>query len=137
MPTLYLIRGVPGSGKSTFAKELYVKLNYGLRDAVVHAEADNYMTDGFGNYVYDPNSLPYAHGRCQWLAEEGLKTNRDVIVSNTSTTEKEVKVYKYLADKYNATFVSLIVENRHGGVNQHGVPEEKIQQMKQRFSIKL
>jgi hypothetical protein len=31
----------------------------------------------------------------------------------------------------------VIVENRHGGVNQHGVPEDKIQLMKDRFEIKL
>jgi hypothetical protein len=29
------------------------------------------------------------------------------------------------------------VENRHGGVNQHGVPEEKLEQMKNRFEIKI
>jgi hypothetical protein len=32
---------------------------------------------------------------------------------------------------------SIIVENRHGGVNQHGVPDEKLQQMNDRFEIKL
>jgi hypothetical protein len=29
------------------------------------------------------------------------------------------------------------VENRHGGVNEHGVPEDKLQIMKDRFNIKL
>jgi hypothetical protein len=32
---------------------------------------------------------------------------------------------------------TIVVENRHGGVNQHGVPEEKLEQMKGRFEIKL
>jgi hypothetical protein len=32
---------------------------------------------------------------------------------------------------------TVVVENRHGGVNQHGVPEEKLEQMKNRFEIKL
>jgi hypothetical protein len=31
----------------------------------------------------------------------------------------------------------LIVENRHGGVNEHGVPEEKLVQMKNRFEVQL
>jgi hypothetical protein len=31
----------------------------------------------------------------------------------------------------------LIVENRHGGINEHGVPEEKLVQMKNRFEISL
>jgi hypothetical protein len=30
-----------------------------------------------------------------------------------------------------------VVENRHGGTNVHNVPEDKIEQMKNRFSIKL
>jgi hypothetical protein len=32
---------------------------------------------------------------------------------------------------------SIIVENRHGGVNEHGVPEDKIELMRNRFEIKL
>ena len=42
-----------------------------------------------------------------------------------------------LAEKYGYRVHSLIVENRHGGVNEHGVPEEKLEQMKNRFEIKL
>jgi hypothetical protein len=45
--------------------------------------------------------------------------------------------YYDLAEKYGYRVYSLIVENRHGGVNEHGVPEEKLEQMKQRFEIKL
>jgi len=29
------------------------------------------------------------------------------------------------------------VENRHGGVNQHNVPEDKLKIMKDRFEVKL
>jgi hypothetical protein len=42
-----------------------------------------------------------------------------------------------LADEYGYRVYSLIVENRHGGVNEHGVPEEKLEQMKTKFKIKL
>jgi hypothetical protein len=31
----------------------------------------------------------------------------------------------------------LIVENRHGGVNEHGVPAEALERMKNRFEISL
>jgi hypothetical protein len=31
----------------------------------------------------------------------------------------------------------MIVENRHGGKNNHGVPDEKVEVMKNRFQIKL
>jgi len=32
---------------------------------------------------------------------------------------------------------SIIVENRHGGKNVHGVPEDKVEIMRNRFEIKL
>jgi hypothetical protein len=60
-----------------------------------------------------------------------------VTVSNTFTQEWEMDYYFDLAKKYGYRVYSLIVENRHGGVNEHGVPEEKLLQMKNRFQVKL
>lgn len=60
-----------------------------------------------------------------------------VIVHNTFTTEKEIKPYQELAEKYSYTLISLIVENRHGNESIHDVPETTIGKMKNRFSIKL
>jgi hypothetical protein len=45
--------------------------------------------------------------------------------------------YFELAKQYGYMVNSIIVENRHGGVNQHGVPADKLEQMKNRFEIKL
>jgi hypothetical protein len=45
--------------------------------------------------------------------------------------------YFKLAEKYQFKVVSLIVENRHGGKNVHGVPDDKLEIMKNRFEIKL
>jgi hypothetical protein len=42
-----------------------------------------------------------------------------------------------LAKKYDYRVTSIICENRHGGVNEHGVPEDKLEMMKNRFQIKL
>lgn len=129
---LYLIRGVPGSGKSTFANDLK---SAGIVSAVI--EADDYFTDNCGNYNFDASRLFLAHKQCQEITKSMLAYGKNVAVSNTSTTEKEVETYQKIADEYGATFVSIIVENRHSGKNEHNVPEEKIQQMRQRFSIKL
>ena len=57
------------------------------------------------------------------------------VVGPTSSGKSEFAVK--LAKKYNYQVVSLIVENRHGGVNQHGVPDEALTRMKDRFEIKL
>lgn len=132
MPTLYLIRGLPGSGKSSFARELYAA-------GIVRAafEADNFFYNVRGDYNFDPAQLHQAHLKCQNDTEAYLMRGFSVAVSNTSTTEKEVAVYKKLAEKYNAKFVSIITENRHEGKNVHGVPADKLTAMQNRFSIKL
>lgn len=132
-PTLYLIRGVCGAGKSSFAESLYWKH---LVFAVL--EADQYFVDSeTGEYHFNPNLIAEAHRDCQNRAKMHLKMGNDIAVSNTSTTEREVQVYAKIAEECNAKFVSIVVENRHGSKSIHNVPEEKIQQMKNRFSIKL
>jgi hypothetical protein len=60
-----------------------------------------------------------------------------IVVSNTFTQEWEMDAYYKLAEKYGYKVFSIIVENRHDGVNQHGVPAEKLEQMKNRFEVKL
>lgn len=130
-PILYLIRGVPGSGKSTFAKDL---VDSGLADRWL--EADQYFMC-LGKYLFDASKLKTAHEWCQTATKFTLMQERSVVVSNTSTTEKEVAVYQQIAKDYGATFVSLIVENRNDTKNVHNVPEEKIKQMKDRFHVKL
>ena len=60
-----------------------------------------------------------------------------IVVSNTFTTEKEMKPYYKLAEQYGYRVHSLIVENRHGGINEHNVPDETLEKMKKRFEIKL
>jgi hypothetical protein len=46
-------------------------------------------------------------------------------------------IYFGLANQYGYKVFSIIVENRHGGVNEHGVPADKLKQMEERFEIKL
>jgi hypothetical protein len=60
-----------------------------------------------------------------------------IVVSNTFTQEWEMDNYYKLAERFGYRVYSVIVENRHGGVNEHGVPEEKLEQMKNRFEINL
>lgn len=123
---LFLLRGLPGSGKSTLAKSV----------GGFHIEADQFfMVDG--EYKFDASKLKWAHELCGMECERAMKDGIKVVVSNTFTQEWEMKPYFELAEKYGYRVYSLIVENRHGGVNEHGVPEEKLEQMKNRFEIKL
>lgn len=48
-----------------------------------------------------------------------------------------MKPYLDMAEIYGYRVVSLVVENRHGNSSVHGVPEETMKKMEDRFSIKL
>jgi hypothetical protein len=48
-----------------------------------------------------------------------------------------MRPYFELAKNYGYKVFSVIVENRHGGTNQHGVPEEVLTKMCERFEITL
>jgi hypothetical protein len=106
-------------------------------------EADKYfMVDG--EYKFDASKLKDAHESCRALVETYMKDSlmndqfyREIAVSNTFTQEWEMQPYFDLAKQYGYMVFSIIVENRHGGSNQHGVPAEAIQRMKDRFNVKL
>lgn len=129
---LYLIRGIPGSGKTSLATTLMTLHNY----EAIHCEADKYFYYS-GEYVFNPTKLKQAHQHCQGMCEQGMKEGKVVIVSNTTTTEKEVSVYTELAKRYEYELISLVVENRHGSDSAHNVPQDVIDKMKKRFSVKL
>lgn len=125
---LYIVRGIPGSGKSTFAKTLGGQ----------HYEADMYFIDEEGNYNFDVTKIKDAHQWCQSFVETDMVLEYPkIVVSNTFTQEWEMEPYFKLAKEYGYKTFSIVVENRHGGVNQHGVPQDKLQMMKDRFQIKL
>lgn len=144
---LIILRGVSGSGKSTVAEllaDIGVAPLYGSREGVIVKDRpvsiccadDFFMKDG--EYKFNPAALGIAHKVCKDKCEKAMKAGEErVIVANTSTTEKEINPYIALAEEYGYMVISLIVENRHGGQNVHGVPSEALDKMVGRFAIKL
>jgi predicted kinase len=132
MKELILLRGCPGSGKSTLAKMLVGDKEYR------HKEADMYFVDSEGNYKFEPSKIKDAHAWCQEEVDFLMRYEHSpVVVSNTFTQEWEMTAYNELAEKYGYRVHSIIVENRHNGVNEHGVPADKLEAMKNRFEIEL
>lgn len=132
MKQLILLRGLPGAGKSTLAKLLVGDKSY------CHKEADMFFVDREGNYEFEPSKIKDAHAWCKEETRFLLRLEHSpVVVSNTFTQEWEMDAYFELAEEFGYQVFSLVVENRHGGMNVHGCPEDKIEQMRNRFEIEL
>jgi predicted kinase len=132
MKELFLLRGLPGAGKSTLANSI----------EAYHVEADMFFVHGVTNeYKFDASKLGKAHEWCQSVVDVCMSDKlRKIAVSNTFTMEWEMQPYFDLAEKYGYRVYSLVVENRHGeseNTNIHKVPKEKIDSMRERFQIKL
>ena len=135
MKALYLLRGLPGCGKTTLAEQLTGMAPIGT--AAMFA-ADDFFTQEDGRYGFDPKRLPQAHVQCQVNVKLAMAQYLEtIVVHNTCTTEWEIKPYLDLADEFGYQVFSLVVENRHGNRNIHDVPEEALARMRGRFSIQL
>lgn len=140
--TMILLRGVPGSGKSTYAQKLMERLNsmFGLR--VIKCSADDYFIDIAGNYNFDRTKLGSAHGQCKFSAAKGCRSGNDlVVIDNTNTTHKEMKPYKEIAKEYGYRVLTRVIGDLDGESikvyakrNIHGVSLEAIQRMADRFA---
>ena len=132
---LILLRGLPGSGKSTLAK---IILQVRSTDEPEILSADDFFENSDGEYNFDSTKLKEAHNYCQFRCSERMRQQKArIVVANTFTQEWEMDEYYKMAERYNYRVHTVIVENRHGNENVHGVPEDKLQQMKERFQIKL
>ena len=121
---IFLIRGLPGSGKTTFAKR-YVQSHPDF----VHIESDSWF-ESDGVYKFKPE-LTLAHRYCALRCEDLVKQGRNVIVSNTFMHARECMPYFVIAKKYDIDINIMICMGEYGSI--HGIPPEKVEQMKLRF----
>ncbi|ELA8085001.1 TPA: ATP-binding protein [Vibrio vulnificus] len=119
--TLTLVRGLPGSGKSTYAKIL---------DAIL-VEADQFFIDKNDNYQYDPALIKNAHAWCQLETKRLLRAGFDVVVANTFVKNWEMSFYKSLADEMNVLFEVIEINGKYQNI--HGVPDAVIARMSKQF----
>lgn len=122
MKTLYIVRGLPGSGKSTYAKSL----------GIPHFEADMYFSLD-GEYKFRPWRLKQAHEWCiDQVIDTLLRTDSDVVVSNTFTTMRELTPYLEFRHVYAGLKIGVVeVKTQYESV--HGVPEATMAKMKARW----
>ena len=136
--TLVLLRGLPGSGKSTVAKLIARTLTTAGLSYVI-CSADSYFVGEDGIYCFDPCKLGAAHNKCRADAGESMLAGIDyVIVDNTNTTKREMQPYKELADEFGYTVKCQTVGNLtdidiYAERCIHNVPLETIEKMAKRF----
>lgn len=115
LPRLVLIRGMPGSGKTTKA------MGY-VNDGYMHLEADQFfLVDG--KYHFDADKLPEAHAWCLDQALEALGSGEFVCVANVFATVEDIKPYTELDVDYQ------VVEANYPGQSIHQVPPAKLRAM--------
>tara|TARA_R100001086_G_scaffold180400_8_gene100229 strand:+ start:5346 stop:5747 length:402 start_codon:yes stop_codon:yes gene_type:complete len=118
MARLILVRGLPGSGKSTFARFL----------GLYHIEADMFYLDDDDNYCFNPARIKDAHVWCQNGAKEAIAAGMDTVVSNTFTQNWEMRPYFQMG----AESVTVVTcEGDFGSI--HNVPSDVIAAMKERW----
>ncbi|EGQ7683695.1 AAA family ATPase [Vibrio vulnificus] len=118
---LTLLRGLPGSGKTTYASNMKAVL----------IEADQFFIDQFGEYKFNPKLIKDAHAWCQLETKRNLNAGRDVVVANTFIKLWETKFYQELARTMTITFEIIELNGRYPNV--HGVPPATIERMASQF----
>lgn len=116
-----------GSGKTTFA---------GIVSRAICCADDWFMRDG--KYTWKAENVGIAHAWCQRKCRRFMKKQiGQIVVANTSTTEKEMIPYVDLAEQFGYRVFTVITESRHGNKSIHNVPESTLEKMRARFNICL
>jgi predicted kinase len=120
---LLLIRGLPGSGKTTLAKILAPN---------TRVAADDFFTTN-GRYEFDAGKIGEAHAWCQRIAEQMMKRWEPVVaVHNTFSQPWEAEPYHQLAGEYGYSVFIIEAQNQFG--TKHGVPPRQQDQMRDRWT---
>lgn len=137
--TVYILRGLPGSGKSTKAKEL---MNEDHVDVAI-VSADYYFHRPDGTYDWNARLIGNAHKWCQEQfieCMEGSLPYGKIIVDNTNIRRKDFQFYVDNATRNGYKVVEIIVGTmtieaivQYAQRNIHKVPYDTICRMAERF----
>ncbi len=135
LPThsLILLRGLPGSGKTTLAKVLSENNTYPV------FSVDDYFTDETtGEYIFNFQNNHLAYDQCELLTADAMQQKiPKILVHNTFTMDWELEPYFKLASQHSYTLFIVTVENYHEHKNVHEVTDEQLLKMAEKYKVKL
>ena len=121
--TLFVVRGRPGSGKTTLARIIAPGANYA---------ADDYFEAPDGSYRFDAAQLAEAHAACRdGVAQSMVQGHGLIAVHNTFSRRWEYEPYLDLAARHGYRVQIVTCEGDHGSV--HAVPDHVVAAMKARW----
>jgi predicted kinase/2'-5' RNA ligase len=131
--TMYIMRGLPGSGKSSLADSI---VGNGVKFG-----ADDYFEQD-GEYKFDHDKLPNAHLWTQRRASDAAKIGTSpIVIDNTNVTRHDIKPYVQIA-KDNGYDIQIAMPktpwmtdaSELAKRNQHGASQEVIENMMEQWS---
>lgn len=131
--SLILLRGLPGSGKTTLAKILSENNTY-----PVFSVDDYFTNEKTGEYVFNFHDNHLAYKQCEELTKDAMQQQLSkIFVHNTFTIDWELEAYFKLASKFNYSLFVVTVEKYHHNKNTHEVSDEQLQKMAEKYKVKL
>ncbi len=129
MRQVIVMRGLPGSGKSTFAAKMFP-------EAIVCSSDEYFMIEG--KYCFDPSKLGLAHQDCWKEFNFALFMDKPlVVVDNTCITAAETAPYVLPAEcyGYEVQIITIWVDPELAASrNIHGVPVETVLSMAEQLA---
>lgn len=122
MNRLILIRGVPGTGKSTLARAICANVY----------ETDDFFVNSSGEYHFDPTNLSSYHRLNQVRVKQGMNAGQEtIVVSNTFSQVWEMQPYIDMARESDYELIVIALVGLHPNV--HDVPQTVIDAMTERW----
>lgn len=127
----YIIRGLPGAGKTSFIQSL-------IQDGDYTSSTDDYITNEVGQYEWTPEKHKAAIEKNDAGIINALERGVPrVFADGVFNKQEHFQHLVSIALKNGYRVHSIVVENRHGEESIHEVPDETMKKYRNEFDIEL